>query len=374
MLLYLLIIALFSLLAFGDVFRLIPEKFYPSIWILCFCLLIFHDGFRWETGTDWVNYSYFFENCLDIEDSDFEVGYTILNVLIRLLTSEYTVFLVIYSIALYFLISLAISSYAINPFLSLFFYYCTSLPLLGMNRQFIGLGLCLLSIKYIASRKPLLFCLFVGMASLFHLSALMFGMAYFLNKPHSSKFYLILLLFALGIALSGILTKLPLNYFALLGGDVTHKLQYYADDFLSGNVYINPIFVFLSLSKRLIWIVLILLFVYNAKKEDTTFVLFFNMYFFALLLYIVLNNTILQIFVSRGLLYYNIAEIFIIPYALLAFKMNYGKVFVFLMLFLYGITNLKKGLDSYAPPGGSTDLFIPYKGVFINTDYNRKDH
>ncbi|MGN0048634.1 MAG: EpsG family protein [Bacteroides sp.] len=374
MLIYLLIITLFALLAFGDVFRLIPKRLYSSLWILCFCLLIFHDGFRWETGTDWVNYSNYFENCLDIEDSDFEVGYATLCMLIRLLTSEYTVFLIVYSVALYFLIALAISSYAINPFLSLFYYYCTSLPLLGMNRQFIALGFCLLSIKYIASRKPLLFCLFVGLASFFHLSALMFLIAYFLNKPYTSKFYLIILLIALGISMSGIMAKLPLNYLALLEGDVVYKLQYYADDFLSGNVHINPVFVLLSLSKRLIWIVLILLFVYNAKKEDTIFVTVFNIYFFALLFYIVLNNTILQIFVSRGLLYYNIAEIFIIPYALLAFKMNYGKVLMFLLLILYGITNLKKGLDSYAPPGGSTDLFIPYKGVFINTDYNRKDH
>lgn len=374
MLVYVFIIVVFAILAFGDVFKQFPDKTYPSLWILSFCILVFHDGFRWETGTDWINYSNYFENCLDLEDSGFEFGYAVLCKVIRLLTSEYTIFLLIYSIALYFLIAISISSYAINPFLSLFFYYCTSLPLLGMNRQFIALGVCLLSIRFIVSRRPLLFCLFIVLASCFHLSALMFLMAYFLNKPRASRFYLLVLLVALGISMSGIMSKLPLNYFVLLGGDVAYKLQYYADDFLSGNVHINPLFVLLSLSKRLVWIVLILLCVYNAKKEDVLFVTIFNIYFFALILYIVLNNTILQIFVSRGLLYYNIAEIFIIPYALLAFKMNYGKVLVFLLLIMYGVTNLKKGLDSYAPPGGSTDLFIPYKGVFINTDYNRKDH
>lgn len=371
---YLSILFLFLLFSFSDVFGRLSKKNLSICWIFSFCLLIFQDGLRWETGTDWVPYSTYFDQCLDIADDKFEWGYAFLSKLIRIFTSEYTIFLIAHALILYLLVFSSIKRYAINPFLSLFLYYCATLPVLGMNRQFLALGICIYSIRYIAERKSYHFIGCIVIAMFFHISAIIFFISYVFYRAFGTKFYLVLLLTALGISISGIVNKLPLNIFLLLSSDAADKMSFYADDFNSGNVSINPLFVLLSLSKRLIWIVIILMYVYNKKRGDRCFVVLFNIYVFSLLFYIVFNNTILQIVVSRGLLYFNIVEIFIIPYALTAFKNNAGKKILFIALILFGVTNLKKGIDSYAPPGETTDLFVPYKGVFINTDYIRKDH
>lgn len=86
------------------------------------------------------------------------------------------------------------------------------------------------------------------------------------------------------------------------------------------------------------------------------------------------NNTILQVVVSRGLVYFNVCEIFVIPYVLTIFKNNATKVIVLVCVLLLGVMTMNKGMNSYAPPGGHSDLFVPYKGVFINTEYVRQDH
>lgn len=371
---YLVILFLFTFFSFSDVFGGFSKKNLSICWIICFLLLVFQDGFRWETGTDWIPYSTYFEQCLDLVDDDFEWGYAFLSKLIRVFTNEYTIFLIVHALILYLLVFNSIKRYAINPFLSLFLYYCTTLPVLGMNRQFLALGICMYGIRYIVERKFYHFVSCIAVAMFFHLSAIIFFISYIFYRAFGAKIYVVLLLTALGISMSGIVNKLPLDIFLLLSSDAADKMSFYADDFNSGNVAINPLFVLLSLSKRLIWIVLILIYIYNKKKEDKCFVVLFNIYVFSLLFYIVFNNTILQIVVSRGLLYFNIVEIFIIPYALTAFKNNAGKKILFIALILFGVTNLKKGIDSYAPPGETTDLFVPYKGVFINTDYVRQNH
>lgn len=371
---YLTVLVIFIILAFFDLFGGISKRNLSIYWLFCFVLLVCHDGLRWETGTDWVPYSSYFENCLNLANDDFEWGYATLSKLVRVFTSEYSVFLLLHAVILYLLVFSSIKKYAVNPFLSLFLYYCATLPILGMNRQFIAFGICLYAIRYIMERKKVCFAISMIIAMAFHLSAVVFVVAYFFNKPLNIKVYILLLLAAVGISMSGLVNHLPLEVFALLSSDMADKMNFYADDFVAGNVAINPLFILLSLSKRLVWIVLILGYVYNAKKSDKYFCLLFNIYVFSLLFYIVFNNTILQIIVSRGLLYFNIAEIFIIPYALIAFKDNGGKKILFVLLILFGLTNLKKGIDSYAPPGETTDLFVPYKGIFINTDYVRKDH
>lgn len=370
---YLTVLFLFTFFSFSDIFGGISKKNLSTCWLICFFLLIFQDGLRWETGTDWVPYSTYFEWCLNITNDDFEWGYASLSKLIRIFTSEYTAFLLVHAVILYLLVFSSIRKYAINPFLSLFLYYCTTLPVLGMNRQILAMGFCLYAIRYIIEKRFFYFAGCIVIAMLFHLSAIIFFIAYFFNKSFSVKYYIILLLLALGVSLSGIINRLPLEVFLILSSDVGDKMNSYANNFVSGDVIINPIFVLLSLSKRLIWIVLILIYVYNKKKREKCFIVLFNIYVFSLLFYIVFNNTILQIIVSRGLIYFNIAEIFIIPYVLTVFKNNIGKKTLFVLLIFFGITNLKKGIDSYASPGETNDLFVPYKGIFVNTDYIRQN-
>ena len=87
-------------------------------------------------------------------------------------------------------------------------------------------------------------------------------------------------------------------------------------------------------------------------------------------MYVVFNGTVLQLFVSRGLLYFNLAEMMIIPYILYLFTQNWGKMLVMTAIVGYVYISVFKGFANY---GEGNDVFLPYKGLFINTDYERMD-
>lgn len=370
---YAFVVTILILFVFVYTFSKNKSYFYIA-WSTCFLIFIIHDGLRWETGTDWTPYFTYFEKCLDSPNSEFEVGYVFISILIRTVTNEYTLFLIFYAFILYGLVFTSIKKYSISPFLSLFLYYCMTLPVLGMNRQLIALGICLFSIRYVAERKVLYFFLLIALAMLFHKSALIFSIVYFVHKECKRSVYFGILLISILIAFSGIINQLPLGFFFLLGADVGEKMDVYTDKFLMGDIIVNPLFVFLAILKRLIWILLLLLYPYYVKNKNKYYTIFFNINILSLVFYIIFNNTILQIVISRGLIYFNIAEIFIIPYVLTMFKNNAGKVFALVSILAFGIINMNKGMRSYAPDGETTDLFVPYKGLFINQDYVRQDH
>lgn len=144
-----------------------------------FFLFVLHDGLRWETGTDWGNYYRFFLNCLWDEWEQFEPGYVLFNQLIRGLTIDYNVFLLCEAVIVWGLIFPTIRKYSPDPLLTLFCLYCTLLPVLGMNRQLISLAISIYSIRFILNRQWIFFYLSILLACPFHLSILIFAVAYF---------------------------------------------------------------------------------------------------------------------------------------------------------------------------------------------------
>lgn len=131
---------------------------------------------------------------------------------------------------------------------------------------------------------------------------------------------------------------------------------------------VNLFSMFFSLVRKLIWIGILMLFGKKIENKPSAYYLFFNMYFIGSIIYILFNGTMLQVLVSRAMLYFNIAEIFLVPYVLLLFKQNYGKLAIMLLLSAYVMVNIQKGFANY----DDTDYFEPYKGLFINSDYVRR--
>ena len=125
-----------------------------------------------------------------------------------------------------------------------------------------------------------------------------------------------------------------------------------------------------SLFRKLIWIALLMIFDKYVEHKSKLYYTFFNLYFLGSIFYVLFNGTMLQVFVSRALLYYNLMEIFIVPYVLTLFRPNYGKLVIMFTLTAYCWINISKGFLNY---GEGTDYFEPYKGIFINTNYARQD-
>lgn len=369
---YIFIITILSILAFLEIFnRDITENYKALFAFICFSLLVFQDGFRWETGTDWTVYRTYFEQLtLDYDwntgDSEyFDIGYVLFCYALRIFTDNYTIFLVLYSLIFYSIFFYFIFKLSNSPFVSLLLFYMVTIYYMGMNRQFMAMEFYALALVCLTNNKKPLFFLCITLGFFFHKTILLGLIALFVNKKIPNYILVIILVIVSLIALSGIINKLPLNLFAVFGEQSSDKIDLYSTNTDVQASLLNSI---LSLIRKLIWIVPLMIYEERIKKMDNYYLLF-NLYFIGVVFYILFNGTILQVIVARGLIYFNLMEIFIAPYALSLLKQNYGKLLIMFLVVAYVFVNVYKGFSGL---GDDTDYFVPYKGIFINTDYQRQ--
>ncbi|WP_321480236.1 EpsG family protein [uncultured Bacteroides sp.] len=344
------------------------RKLISLCFFIAFIWLLFHDGFRWETGTDWLSYYPHFMHCLDNATMP-ELAYQKLCELIRSISSNYSIFLIIHASIIYLLFFDSISRYSCNKFLSLFLFYCMMLPYLGMNRQYISLAIIVFSFKFIIDRKRFYAIVLFIIALLFHYSVIICIPILFLNIKLNNRFYIYAFIFAMIINQMKVFNSIPSSMFLFLGDDIAKKAyEYMSLTDYAGNISI--LFYLLGISKRLIFVAIIMKYRKVLESKTPYFNLFLNLYFIGVVFYILFYNSIFQILVSRGLLYYNIVEIFLFPLLVSCFAGKYNKILYITLIVMYGITNQIKGLDSYVRPGYD-DCFRPYKGLFINTNVKR---
>lgn len=371
MAIYIVAIIIFSLFAYLEVFNPeIVKKYKALLLSLCFFFLVFHDGLRWETGSDWVPYYNFYTNFAVMADRDnlFEPGYLLFMGLLHLISEDYSFYLVIHALVFYSLFFYAITKISNSPFLSLLLFYMITVPYMGMNRQFLALALFSLGLVFLLEGKRWIFLSFIVVAFFFHKTVILAVPALFMNREFPKKMILVTLAIALVISISGIVDIIGTGAALAMSGDgsdTSTRLDVYTNLDNETSI-VSTVF---SLAKKTIWLVLLLFFKDKVDK-DSKYNLLFNMYIFSVIIYIIFNNTVLQIIVARGLLYYNLIEIFVVPYVLTIFKPNYGKLGLMMLLSIYCSINIFKGFSNY---GENTDYFIPYKGLFINTDYVRQD-
>ena len=69
-------------------------------WIFILCLIVF-DGLRWEMGVDWTNYFSYFSKAHVYDQPGFEYGFILYTSIIRNLTDNYSVYLLITTAFIY---------------------------------------------------------------------------------------------------------------------------------------------------------------------------------------------------------------------------------------------------------------------------------
>ena len=359
---YFIILAVF---AFLGTFKIKGVKRILPLYVLAFLLLVFHDGFRWEVGTDWAPYYNYFEHCTSPEAQSlgFEVGYSLLNKIVYLLTGNYSVFLILHACILYIAVFIFCKQYSLYPILSIFLYYCLLIGNLGMNRQFLALVFVFISIRYIIERDLIKFLLCIIVGFFFHNSIILFLPAYIIgNKELSTKSIIIILSLSVGIYLSGIINRIPDSVVLLLPGSLQSKYDIYTSMELQTISIVN---ILLGLLIRMSFLLILLVFrknFVNSPIKDR-FNVFFNLYLVSIVMYIIFNGSILQIVVSRGVLYYNIVAIIIIPYILALFKGNANKILCFLLIIAYAGFMMIKNMNAFLSTAG--DIFRPYTSILF---------
>jgi len=343
------------------------KKFVFLSMLITVSWLIMHDGLRWGIGTDWVPYYTFFSNSLVQPNAgNFEVGFVWLNKIVRYFTSNYSIFLVIHAIVVYCLISRTVQNYSVHPLFSMFVFYCLMVPFLGMSRQYIALAICFVSIQYISSRNPIRFLLCIFLALLFHRSVLLFIPAYFFHRQIHLKAIITVFLIAVIIAFTNIINYMPSEWFFFFGDNIGGRMSFYLDyATVARTTLLNSI---LGILRRGLVLFFILSFEKKIKNKNKYFNLFLNLYFIGVIGYILFNNTAFQFIVGRGLIYFNIMEIFLFPYIISTFKPGWAQRIAFAFVLIYCALIIERGFSVYYRNLG-VDIFRPYNSVLINPDY-----
>jgi hypothetical protein len=330
-----------------------------------FLILILQTGLRWETGTDWLPYKSHFDETESINSIGislllgFEPGYTLFILFSKLISSNYSFFLIIHSILYFGLIFVFLKSTKSSFFLVLFLFYVVSIGYLGSNRQLLAMSIGAFSFKYIEEKKFILFLLTVLLAISFHISALIYFLFYAFNKRINNTIIISCLCLSILIGYSFIPEYLFMKFSSIFGVLGTIKSEFYLTE--TQNSIDNFKLSTIGLLKRLF---LFIILIFNYKKLDNTYIyfkLFFNTYFIGLIIYFLFNNSVI-ILISRGSLYFSVIECILIVYLFKLVTNRKEKLFLYILIITYGIFTFNQSISSFY------NLFVPYKGV----NYNEK--
>ena len=180
-----------------------------------------------------------FAHLTDAED----IGYSILNILCSRVSNNYYFFQFVYSLIIAFSYMLLIKRYSTNIILSGYFAICSSFFLLFLMRFALAFSICLFALDYAIKRKPIHFAVCILLAVLFHKSAIIFSIVYFLPYLKFNFKYIILFcaitLFA-GLSVESIISQ------AIVIADSSHFEAYIeSDSMISWKVLVIPLLSFL---------------------------------------------------------------------------------------------------------------------------------
>lgn len=329
--------------------------------IVSFTSIFLISGLRGYTvGTDTVNYQQLFILVSNVDFSNIfvwsrtEPGYLLLTKILSIVTIEPQAITILNSAIIVFGIALFVFYNSDNVCISTFlflatFYFCASL---NISRQFIAVALICNSFYFFKRGKIKTFIAIVLLASLFHISSIVFIFAIFLKhiKPKAISFILITLI---SFAIS--LIVIQFNYILM------SLLSHY-------EVYIGTSY-FLEKSVRgaiIIWFCQLCLACFSiyfiskdsskmekAEKEE----LFYLSVFMVFSVTIGIIGTKIYIF-NRISNYFGIFMIILIPKILNKFK-NFSKLFYLLLIFLMT-------LYYYYMLNTGTEGVVPYKFFWVN--------
>lgn len=354
------IFVLFALLAGLNVFNLVSCVRLRYIYCMCIIVLIAFSCLRWERGTDWEAYYLFYREFNSITiDGYMEPGFNLLTSFNKIFAPWYTFHLFIMALVAIGCIAVTIQKYSVYPFVSLLVWFTMTLSNLFPVRQTIAIAVLVYASKFIINKNKYKFIIFLCIAISFHYSAVIFGLAYYLFYRRYSQKTLILTLL-IGVIFAIIAESLVSNIIYTLGGDFfQEKLAYYMEanaENSFGSAYSAKEILFRGIVNRSLLFVIPLVFLEKKRQSDVIFNGFFNLYYFAFLVFVLMVP--LSPVLGRLASYYDYSQFFIIPYF---FKIPFTRKSLYVIYFIvltYCTMRFNGVVQNYK------DEYIPYKSVF----------
>jgi len=161
-------------------------------------LLVMFDGLRWEMGTDWGNYFEYFSVADVFVQPGFEPGFILYTSIIRNITDNYSVYLLLTTAFIYIGIFYTVFKITNYSFLSLFYLTATLPWYSGSLRQMMACVFFTLALKATINKKIVQFLLFIMLGLMFHTTVIVFLPIYWLYGMSSAALLFLFLLLTFG--------------------------------------------------------------------------------------------------------------------------------------------------------------------------------
>lgn len=346
-----------SILAILEILRI--KIIHPKI--LYFSLMMFLillAGFRPGVGYDYESYELVYDNftLLSYISEKMEWGFLSLVYIFKELNitdfNTFLLFIAFISITIKFHV---IKKYSPYIFISALLYFTQEFLARDFSniRQGVSIAITAYSITYVHNRNFVKFILLIIIASLFHTTALVFTVIYFINDIRFSKVFIFTtLFFTLFVGqildtskITSLLSMLNIEY-------VLDKLN----DYTARNDYSSELGITPGLIQRIVIFSVFVIFEKVLIKQTEYYYLIRNISFIGLLIFLFFNS--FEIIAARGSYYFRFFDVIIIAFLINMIKdINY-KIIATILILLYAFQAMFRELNRHG-------VFFPYD--FLNT-------
>lgn len=345
-----------------------------TLFIASYAILLFFVGLRWETGNDWAEYYVYYQHLTSLHDkpvnNTFEIGYRLFSIALKRLDFSYSGFLLTYSAVYlgFIFFSFRDVNYSLSGWLVLQLFAPFILGLMGTSRQVMALAICMFSVRYLLLKDWRKFLLCVAVATAFHISALVFLIAWPLARIELS-FRRLATALAVVATLSLLHVGTLVSHYAASmiakfgAADLAAKflLEQESTSAQFGNAAGDLTTWYIVV--RLCTISLFLL-AYPLFSEESD-KLYFRLYVCGFCMLFLLSGA-LFVLTERAALYFTIFQIHLLALPTRRFKRPVLRQSYCVGLIALSLVRLYTGLYFVEPK-----IFVPYKGVIVDRDVHR---
>ncbi|TKF83646.1 EpsG family protein, partial [Vibrio sp. F13] len=372
-----------SLLSLSDLLK--DKRFQTISFFLSFLLLFVFGSFRFDTGWDFATYRFYFDKIPTISiflnngfspDVYFEFGFKLLISIIKTLNLSFQFLIFLSNLFVLFCVYNFIDEEVKHKNLAVLLFYSTCYLFLNFSilRQGIAIGILLLSLRFLFNKKIIASLMMIFLASLFHMTAIVFLPILLIANYTYLPRHLYLILFSSVTMFAFLpisLVEISLHLFqGILPNTIVSKLQHY----MGNNYYGSQRTLGLGFVEKFGFITLFIFHAYYLRsdmkptKRISTIGYLFLAYYSIYILFIDI-----QVIYTRMKFYFMTISSFTYSYLLIElFRKNSFRTLSAILIILFSFVNLHNTLR-YKP---NNVVFIPYQSIisepdFLNTDYYR---
>lgn len=250
---------------------------YHCMMVLAFLPFFLVAALRYEVGTDWPIYRDYFQMINAGTDSFSEPLFNLLNKIVFRTTGSFQWLVVLVAFVSYFFLFKAIEEQSISIPLSILIFFISSIYFASMNqlRQAISMPIMLYAFKHIQNKKPFRYAFWCIVASLIHLSALVYLILYFWArfKPTLRRYVTIFAVCIVTLPVLYILAETLIRY--------SKYAWYFTSYFNSGSTENN--FYLIGFVFQLVLLAIMAYYRFTSDTEDPVYDGMLNCYFLSLI-------------------------------------------------------------------------------------------